>query len=120
MSPNTLIFRRDEIDFFISLIKSKTIKAKKLFLRKGDIYPTPDTFGKQPVKPEKAFYSNEMGEFFLTYEEVINADDPEKYLMEFLQSTYEAAAVTGNWAREALETDLSGFKKTMVTLKNVI
>jgi len=40
--------------------------------------------------------------------------------MEFLQSTYEAAAITGNWNREALETDLSGFKKTMVTLKNVI
>jgi len=66
-------------------------------------YPTPEAFSKQKVLPEETFYSEEMGEFFLLYEVVQQANDPEKMLMEFLQTTYEAAAVTGNWDREALE-----------------
>jgi hypothetical protein len=74
-------------------------------------YPTPEAFSKQPVKPDKAFFSNEMGEFFLKYDNVINAPDPEGYLLEFLQSTYDAAANTGNWDREALECDLSYFER---------
>jgi len=74
-------------------------------------YPTPEAFGQQPVKPEEAFYSKEMGEFLLKYEDVIKADDPESYLMEFLQTTYAAAANTGNWDRNALECDFSVFEK---------
>lgn len=66
-------------------------------------YPTPEAFGKQPVKPAAAFYSQEMGEFFLPYNVVAQSDDPEEMLTDFLQSTYEAAAITGNWDREALE-----------------
>ena len=52
-----------------------------------------------------------MGEFFLPYEDVRNAEDPEAFLMTFLQSTYEAAANTGNWDRQALEADFSSFEK---------
>lgn len=74
-------------------------------------YPTPEAFGSQPVKPAEAFYSKEMGEFFLLYDDVIKADDPEKYLLEFLQSTYEAAAITGNWDRHTLECDFTGYEK---------
>jgi hypothetical protein len=74
-------------------------------------YPTPTSFGKQPIKPEKAFFSEEMGEFFLSYAEVIKADDPENYLLEFLQSSYDAAANTGNWQRTLLECDFSGLEK---------
>jgi hypothetical protein len=66
-------------------------------------YPTPEDFSKQPVLPEKAFYSEEMGEFFLAYEVVQRSPEPEKVLMSFLESTYEAAAITGNWNRAALE-----------------
>ena len=44
-----------------------------------------------------------MGEFFLKYDDVINTENPEKALHDFLQSTYEAAANTGNWNREKLE-----------------
>lgn len=66
-------------------------------------YPTPSTFGVQQVKPSQAFYSHEMGEFFLRYEDVHNSKNPEKMLMEFLQTTYEAAANTGNWDRQSLE-----------------
>ena len=74
-------------------------------------YPTPPTFSAQPVKPAKAFYSTEMGEFFLTYDAVRKAADPEDYLLQFLETTYVAASVTGNWDRKALECDLTSFEK---------
>jgi len=74
-------------------------------------YPTPEAFGRQSVKPDAAFYSTEMGEFLLKYDDVINADDPESYLLEFLQSTYEAAANIGNWDRNNLECDFTIFEK---------
>ena len=74
-------------------------------------YPTPASFGDQPVKPKKDLYSKDMGEFFLRYDDVIKAKDPENYLMEFLQTTYEAAAITGNWDRHSLESDFSGLRK---------
>ncbi|MDB5005004.1 MAG: hypothetical protein JWQ34_3229 [Mucilaginibacter sp.] len=75
-------------------------------------YPTPATFGQQPVKPAEAFYSTEMGEFFLKYEDVRNAGNPENTLLEFLESTYVAAANTGNWDRENLECDFSWLEKS--------
>lgn len=74
-------------------------------------YPTPDAFGQQEVQPKEAFFSKEMGEFFLPYDAVRLADNPENILLQFLQSTYEAAAHTGNWDREKLEFDFSGFEK---------
>jgi Family of unknown function (DUF5996) len=74
-------------------------------------YPTPPDFGQQDVKPAEAFFSGEMGEFMLLYEVVQQSADPEETLMQFLQSTYEAAANTGNWDRKALECDFSSFEK---------
>ncbi len=74
-------------------------------------YPTPAAFGKQKVEPKETFYSEEMGEFFLPYEVVRQAPDPEAILMQFLNTTYEAAANTGNWDRKALECDFSSFNK---------
>ena len=72
-------------------------------------YPTPEDFSKQKVRPEAAFYSDEMGEFFLSYSDVQSSDDPEVTLMGFLESTYKAAAVTGDWDPE-LEFDFSEFE----------
>ena len=66
-------------------------------------YPTPADFGTQQVQPNEAFYRKEMGEFFLLYDDVREAVFPEKMLMEFLQSTYDAATDTGNWDKKALE-----------------
>ncbi len=66
-------------------------------------YPSDPAFGQQNVLPEAAFYSEKMGEFFLKYEDVQNAEDPEGMLFSFLQSTYEAAAKTSNWQRNELE-----------------
>lgn len=66
-------------------------------------YPSDPAFGAQKVLPKEAFYSAEMGEFFLKYEDVQQSDNPEQMLHDFLQSTYEAAAHTSNWDREKLE-----------------
>lgn len=66
-------------------------------------YPTPVEFSKQPVQPEQAFYSDELGEFLLKYEDVQRSENPERVLQSFLQSTYEAAANTLGWNRENLE-----------------
>lgn len=66
-------------------------------------YPSDAAFGAQQVAPKEAFYSEEMGEFFLKYEDVQQSSDPEATLLSFLQSTYEAAARTSNWNRAELE-----------------
>ncbi len=66
-------------------------------------YPADPKFGEQKVLPKAAFYSTEMGEFMLKYEDVQQSDHPEEMLLDFLQSTYEAAAATSKWNREELE-----------------
>lgn len=73
-------------------------------------YPTPAAFSKQSVKPETAFYSQELGEFILPYEEVQKSEHSGELLMQFLRSTYRAAAVTGDWD-PSLECDLSHLEK---------
>lgn len=74
-------------------------------------YPTPPDFSKQSVKPNEAFFSGEMGEFMLLYEVVQRSDNPEDTLMQFLQTTYEAAANTGHWDRKSLECDFTRFER---------
>lgn len=66
-------------------------------------YPSDERFGLQKILPKEAFYSAEMGEFFLKYEDVQQSDDPEKTLSEFLQTSYEAATKISNWNRGFLE-----------------
>ena len=66
-------------------------------------YPAPDGFASAPVRPAQAFFSKELGEFLLPYDAVRTAADPRAALMEFLQSTYAAAAETGKWDRASLE-----------------
>ena len=74
-------------------------------------YPSPAEFGKQPVKPQEAFFNGDMGEFILLYETVRQSKNPEGTLMQFLQSTYEAAATTAGWDKKTLECDFSEFEK---------
>jgi hypothetical protein len=66
-------------------------------------YPSASDFAKQNILPQSAFYSQDLGEFVLPYEDVRSSDNPEQSLFAFLQSTYEAAAVTSQWDREKLE-----------------
>ncbi len=65
--------------------------------------PEPVDFADQVVKPPRAFYHPEMKEFLLMYEDVRQATSPRDALMDFLQSTYDAAADLGRWDRKALE-----------------
>lgn len=66
-------------------------------------YPEPKGYREYKVKPAEARFDATFGEFILPYEAVRKAADPDAMLLEFLESTYEAAANTGNWDRKALE-----------------
>jgi len=66
-------------------------------------YPRPAGFGDAPVTPAPAFYSRDFGEFILPYDEVRQASSPDEALIDFLQSTYEAAATLAHWDRAELE-----------------
>jgi Family of unknown function (DUF5996) len=69
-------------------------------------YPVPPAFAEAKVRPDAAFFSMELGEFLLPYDAVRLAPDPDRTLLDFLQTTYEAAAALGNWDRAALECEI--------------
>ncbi len=66
-------------------------------------YPEPTGFRTEKVRPDAAFFSEALGEFILPYDAVRTAAQPDQALLEFLQSTYEAAANSAKWDRDALE-----------------
>jgi hypothetical protein len=67
------------------------------------VVPTPSGLADAALRPTAAFYSAELGEFLLRYEDVRQAAAPEQMLLEFFQSAYEVAANLGQWDRAALE-----------------
>jgi len=69
-------------------------------------YPAPEGFATARVRPDAAFFSEALGEFILPYDAVRTAADPDGALLDFLQSTYEAAAEAAKWDRAALECSL--------------
>lgn len=69
-------------------------------------YPAPERFGSARVQPAAAFFSKELGEFVLPYDAVRTAGNPNEMLLDFLQSSYEAAADLAHWDRAALECEL--------------
>jgi Family of unknown function (DUF5996) len=66
-------------------------------------YPAPAGFADASVKPAAAFYSKDLGEFILPYDAVRQSDSPDQTLLEFFQTTYEAAANLAKWDRGLLE-----------------
>jgi len=66
-------------------------------------YPEPEGFPLARVAPNQAIYSQDFGQFLLPYNAVREATSPDDRLMEFVQSTYAAAADLGHWDRGALE-----------------
>jgi hypothetical protein len=66
-------------------------------------YPEPPGFRTAAVRPDAAFFSEALGEFILPYDAVRNAAQPDQALLDFLQSSYEAAADAAKWDRDALE-----------------
>ena len=66
-------------------------------------YPEPIGFSEARVQPADAFYSQDLREFILPYERVARSAEPDAMLLEFLQTTYDAAATLAGWDRAALE-----------------
>ncbi len=65
--------------------------------------PEPPGFKTATVRPRQAFYSADVSEFLLRYEDARGASSPEDAVRQFLETTYEAGASLGNWDRTALE-----------------
>jgi hypothetical protein len=68
-------------------------------------YPEPEGFRDRAVAPG-AYFDATLGEFILPYDTVAQAPKPDALLLEFLSTTYAAAAETGGWDRGALECPL--------------
>ena len=65
--------------------------------------PSPNGLAAAAVRPAAAYWHKELGEFVLPYERVRTAPSPDAALLDFLQSTYDAAAELGRWDRKACE-----------------
>ena len=70
-------------------------------------YAYPEPHGLREARlPQGASFERSLGEFVLPYDAVRTAADPDALLIEFLSSTYSAAADAGGWDRAALECGL--------------
>jgi Family of unknown function (DUF5996) len=65
--------------------------------------PEPEGFKEYCVRPDAASYRKDLGEFLLPYEAVRSVASPTTALLDFCQTTYEAAATLATWDRPALE-----------------
>ena len=68
-------------------------------------YPEPPGFAQARVKPAEAFYSGDLRELILAYNVIQQSSSPDETLLDFLQTTYEAAADLATWDRRALERE---------------
>jgi hypothetical protein len=75
--------------------------------------PEPAEFKESRVRPAEAFYHAEKSEYFLMYDDVRLSENPGESLLDFCQSTYEAAAIAGNWDRAGLERQLTAATKAV-------
>jgi hypothetical protein len=66
-------------------------------------YPEPPGFTEAKVQPAAAFYEPAFREFMLPYDVVRTAGSPDEVLLEFAQSTYDAASILGKWDRAGLD-----------------
>ncbi|MEP6698336.1 MAG: DUF5996 family protein [Verrucomicrobiota bacterium] len=66
-------------------------------------YPEPAGFSAAKVGPAAATYLPALHEFILPYDAVRTAPSPDDVLIEFAQSTYDAASTLGNWDRANFE-----------------
>ena len=65
--------------------------------------PAPEGLNAAALRPNKAFWSNDLSEFLMYYDDVRTAPNADEALMEFLESTYEAGANLAKWDRASLE-----------------
>ena len=68
-------------------------------------YPVPAGYRDRHVSPE-AYFDSTLGEFIMPYDSLRSSADPDALLLDFLSSTYAAAADSGQWDRASLECPL--------------
>ena len=68
-------------------------------------HPKPDGIERAAVRPARAGWSEQAGEFLLPYAEVRTAADPRAEILAFCQSTYDAAATRLAWPRDLTEIE---------------
>jgi hypothetical protein len=66
-------------------------------------YPEPAGFAEAKIQPPAASYQPKLREFILPYDAVRSAESPDNVLLDFAQSTYDAASTLAGWNRAALE-----------------
>jgi hypothetical protein len=66
-------------------------------------YPEPPGWSDTTIQPDAAFYHPDVSEFILPYEEVRRSASPDRMILDFFQSTYEAGTSLAGWDRAALE-----------------
>ena len=67
--------------------------------------PEPPGFADAPIHTSNTYYHPRLKGFYLHQDDLRRASDPEALLLDFCQSTYEAAADLGNWDRASLERE---------------
>jgi hypothetical protein len=72
----------------------------------GYAAPEPDGLKTARVRPAAAYYHRELSEFILPYEAVRTSRSPDEAILEFIDSTYDAAATLAHWDRASLERQL--------------
>lgn len=73
----------------------------------GYAAPEPPGFRERIARPSAAAYNTQLGEFLLMYDDVRTSASPRDALLDFCQSTYEAAADLAHWDRKALERQVT-------------
>ena len=65
--------------------------------------PSPSGLPNEPIRPQAAYWDNQLGIFILKYDGVRAANSPEQAVLDFCQTTYEAGANLAKWDRNLLE-----------------
>lgn len=65
--------------------------------------PEPEGLSRARVRPQAAHYDPNLKEFVLLYDDLRHGPSPSSALLDFCESTYEAAATLAHWDRDALE-----------------
>jgi len=65
--------------------------------------PSPPGLDAEPVRPAAAYWDRQLGEFILKYGDARVSISPDRAILDFCQSAYEAGAKLAQWDRANLE-----------------
>jgi hypothetical protein len=60
-------------------------------------YPQPNGIENAKIGPQAARWDSGMGEFLLEYDDLRRSSDPDRDLLTFLETTYDAGATAAGW-----------------------